>query len=271
MTDLFETTRVLITVMTYPHPSKKYNELLCTGGITEAGDWVRLYPVDYRYRPRNQQFRKYQWIDVDLSVRKSDYRKESRRPDPDTIRILGPPIKTEEGWRERREIIDRMPHHTLRELENLHDAEKVSLGVVRPTRVLDLEVKPAESDWKPQWKYLFEELRLFDPKPRKPLRKLPYKFTYVFECEDSDKPHRATITDWELGVLWLNEVERLGGEEKAAESVRSKYLDELCRADKDTRFFMGTVLPYNRWMVLGVFWPPKIPQPVRKADQHSLF
>jgi hypothetical protein len=31
MTEPFETTRVLITVMTYPHPSQKYNELLCTG------------------------------------------------------------------------------------------------------------------------------------------------------------------------------------------------------------------------------------------------
>ena len=51
-----ETTRVLITVMTYPHPSRSRNELVCTAGITDAGDWVRLYPIDYRYRPKNQRF-----------------------------------------------------------------------------------------------------------------------------------------------------------------------------------------------------------------------
>lgn len=271
MTELFETTRVLITVMTYPHPSRKYNELLCTGGITEAGDWVRLYPVDYRYRPRNQQFRKYQWVDVDLSVRNSDFRRESRKPDPNSIRILGPPLSTSEAWRERREIIDRMPHYTFKELEHLHDTEQVSLGIVRPTKVLDLEVKPDKPEWKPQWKFLFEELRLFDPKPMKPLRKLPFKFTYVFECDDSEEPHKATITDWELGVLWLNEVERLGDERRAAESVRNKYLNELCRVDKDTRFFMGTILPYNRWLVLGVFWPPKVPQVTQEVHQRSLF
>jgi hypothetical protein len=64
--------------------------------------------------------------------------------------------------------------------------------------------------------------------------------------------------DWELGTLFLNESARLGSDEAAAESVKKKFLGELCRPDKDTRFFMGTFWPYNTWLVLGVFWPPKI-------------
>jgi len=63
----YELVRVLILVMTYPLPSRGYRETICTGGITEAGEWVRLYPIDYRYRPMSQQFRKYQWIEVELS------------------------------------------------------------------------------------------------------------------------------------------------------------------------------------------------------------
>ena len=53
-------TSVLITVMTYPHPSAQYKEIVCTAGVTEAGEWVRLYPIDYRYRPEAQKFHKYQ-------------------------------------------------------------------------------------------------------------------------------------------------------------------------------------------------------------------
>ena len=34
-------TKVLITVLTYPHPSEKYKELICTAGVTEDG---RLSP-----------------------------------------------------------------------------------------------------------------------------------------------------------------------------------------------------------------------------------
>ena len=69
--------------------------------------------------------------------------------------------------------------------------------------------------------------------------------------------------DWELGTLFLKEAERLGSEE-TAQNVRNKFLNELCREDKDTRFFMGTKFPYNTWLVLGVFWPPKV-------DQQTLF
>ena len=58
-------------------------------------------------------------------------------------------------------------------------------------------------------------------------------------------------------MLFLNEASRLKSDEAAAESVRKKFLGELCREDKDTRFFMGTHFPYNTWLVLGVFWPPK--------------
>ena len=31
-------TKVLITVMTYPHPSRGYQELVCTTGVTDSGD-----------------------------------------------------------------------------------------------------------------------------------------------------------------------------------------------------------------------------------------
>lgn len=67
------------------------------------------------------------------------------------------------------------------------------------------------------------------------------------------------IEDWELGVLFLKEA-AFKGEVEAAESVRTKYLDTLCASDRDTRFFMGTVFPYNTWVVIGVFWPPRAHQ-----------
>jgi hypothetical protein len=261
MSEQPEPTKVLITVMTYPHPSWGYQELVCTAGITESLEWVRLYPIDYRYRPCDQQFHKYQWIEVRLDphTKSNDTRKESHRPDLDSIRVLGEPLPTKNGWAERRALIDRLPHYTVNQLRELHESEEVSLGVVRPTRILDLKIEDADREWKPEWQNLFNQMTLFGP-PQKLLRKIPYTFRYIFECEDSEKPHTAMCEDWELGVLFLNESARLGSDEKAAESVKKKFLRELCRSDKDTRFFMGTVFPYNTWIVLGVFWPPRIEQ-----------
>ena len=261
VTGRFERTRVLITVMTYPHPSSRYTELVCTAGITDGGEWVRLYPIDYRYRLPHQQFHKYQWIDVDLAPRGrgGDRRRESRAPQLDSIKIVGAPLSTSRGWAARREIIDNLPHRTLNECARLYEQERVSLSVVRPARVLDIEIRTSDPEWKPEWQAELAQLRLFEPPP-KPLRKLPYSFHYVFECEGSEKPHRAMIEDWELGVLFLKEAARLGSDDKAAESVKRQYLTQMCAPERDTRFFMGTRFPYNTGLVLGVFWPPRSPQ-----------
>ena len=189
-----------------------------------------------------------------------DKRPESFRPNLDSIKIIGEPLSAEDNWAARREIIDRMPHHTINDLKALFDVDRTSLGVVRPTRVVDMEIRPVEDkDWKPSWQNLFQQMTLFGPQ-QKPLRKIPFTFHYHFECADSEKPHVAMCEDWELGTLFLREAERLGSDEAAAESVKKKFLGELCRGDKDTRFFMGTRYPYNVWLVLGVFWPPKILQ-----------
>ena len=127
-------------------------------------------------------------------------------------------------------------------------------------------IEEADRNWKPEWDALFHQLHLFGEE-QKPLAKIPYKFSYIFECEDSHTPHKVMCEDWELGVLFLKEVKRLGSEEQAAQSVRNKFLNELCAPTKDTRFFMGTVFPYNTWVVLGVFYPPKLNEP----PQLSLF
>ena len=253
----FELTKVLITVLTYPHPSKTYQETVCTAGITEQENWVRLYPIDYRYRPNLQKFRKWQWIRVALAPRGhgNDQRPESREPDLSTLQLLGEPLPTTNAWLARRRIINDMPHHTMAELEELYDGNRTSLGIVRPKRVLDLKASPTDDQWPEKYQCLWKQARLFGE--QKPLEKLPYKFQYVFECEDTGKTYTVMDEDWELGVLFLKERDRKGSEEAAVHSVRQKFLDEICRSDKDTRFFMGTRHPYNQWLVVGTFWPPR--------------
>ena len=147
-----------------------------------------------------------------------------------------------------------MPHHTVLELKDQFDHDKTSLGIVRPSRVLEVKVEQAGREWKPEWAALYTQMRLFGDPP-KPLMKLPFKWNYVFECTDSTTAHNAMIEDWELGALFLNLREKQD-EAKAAQIVSEKYFD-MCAPDRDTRFFMGTTFPYNTWVVIGVFWPPR--------------
>lgn len=265
----FKKTKVLITVKTYPVPSQKYQEVVCTAGITEDGEWVRLYPIDYRYLPLEAQYKKYQWIEVELQHRGagSDRRRESRKPILEGIQLLGKPLPTKQGWLARRKVIDRLPHLTMKQYQALYDEDGTSLGIIRPSRIIDMEIERIGAEWTEKQQGVLSQQRLFGESPKE-LAKIPYRFSYVFECEDSNKPHRAMCEDWELGALFLKERRKLGSDEAAAKSVKNKFFNDLCAPQKDTRFFVGTIFPYNTWVVLGVFYPPKTNDQLR---QMSLF
>ncbi len=106
MANRFEKKKVLITVMTYLIPSRSYIETVCTAGITEDGEWIRLYPIDYRYLDQAKQFHKYQWIEIELGPKgnEKDKRLESRRPRVESIKLLGEPLTTKLNWKPNQEM-----------------------------------------------------------------------------------------------------------------------------------------------------------------------
>jgi len=59
--------------------------------------------------------------------------------------------------------------------------------------------------------------------------------------------------------LFWRLVDRGLSQERAADKVRDKFLLELCGPDKDTHFFVETILARPKtWVVLGLFYP-KLP------------
>jgi hypothetical protein len=40
--------RVLITVKTYPLPTRAFGERVCTAGLLADGKWVRIYPIAWQ-------------------------------------------------------------------------------------------------------------------------------------------------------------------------------------------------------------------------------
>ena len=64
--------RVLITVTTYPLPSRSYDELVCTAGVLEDGSWIRIYPVPFQFL----EYHKWEWVELELIPQKqsNDFR-----------------------------------------------------------------------------------------------------------------------------------------------------------------------------------------------------
>ncbi len=248
--------RVLITVKAYPVPSVKYEELVCTAGVLEDRSFVRLYPIDYRFRPYDQWYRKYQWIEVDAVKNPNDPRPESYRPVGE-ITCLGNPLPTTHHWAERKRFVLAKGTQTMCHLSKHTKQTSVSLGIIQPREIMGFDIIQDTSD---SWsREEFYQLRLFTP-PHRPLEKIPYKFYYHFKCQDPEcKGHRMMIEDWEVGQLYRSERDRFNDRDKACAQVRKKFLDQICAQKNDTHFFVGTVLQYGTWVILGTFYPKKIP------------
>jgi len=268
--------KVLITVKTYPIPSKKYDELVCTAGVTSSGDFIRLYPINFRELPFEKQYKKYQWIELLAEKHKRDMRKESYRPDCDSIRTLGAPIPSgKDNWAERGRYVLKKKSRSMEELYDRQAADGTSLGIFRPKEVHDLVISPDDPEWPPKFLHALRQQRLFEYRKKTlvPPRKVPFKFQYRFECDDPRcKGHKMMIEDWEVGRLFWRMVDKGASHEEAAEKVRDKFLNDLCGPKKNTHFYVGTMLAHPRtWIVIGVFYPKIEPHKRKPIIESSLF
>lgn len=258
-------TKVLIAVKTYPTLSSKYDELVCTAGFREDGAWIRIYPVPFRKKSYNEQYKKYDWIEVDLVKNKSDFRPESYRLKTiDTeINVVGH-IDTRGNWEARKEICLGKIYYNLTELiaEAKDRSVCTSLAVFKPTGILDFHAEPVEREWDKDKLAKMTQLNLFETTPDgkfEIVQKLPYKF--IFHIKDIEgKESKMMIEDWETGQLYWNCLaQHKGDEQKAIADVRKKYFDNFAKT-KDLHFFLGTTQAHhhrsiNPFMIIGAFYP----------------
>jgi hypothetical protein len=271
-----ERMRILITVKTYPIPSARHDELVCTAGVREDGSFVRLYPINFRDLPFSQQYKKYQWIEVEAARHKGrDARKESYRPNCDTIKLSGEPIPTARNWAERAKYVLARKSDSMEHLHDQQAKDRTSLGIFKPKKVHDLVVQSADAEWKPSFKAALAQARLWDDRKvsKEPPGKVPFKFQYVFECDDPRcNGHRMMIEDWEVGACYWKNIRAGRTREESAKMVRKRFHDELCARDRDTHFYVGTILAHPKsWVVIGVFWPKIAKSKPTRSDEHPLF
>jgi len=255
--------RILITVKTYPTLSTKYEESVCTAGFTEDGEFLRIYPIPFRNLPYANQYKKYDWIKIDIQKNKSDFRPESYQPIKlnAEIKVSGH-LDTSSNWLKRKEIVLKHVRKDIKSLiEDAKDKKKyTSLAVFKPKKIMDFSTTSCSREWDSKKTKILEQENLFETRGRI-IRKLPYKFFFKF-TDIKNKSSNMMIEDWEIGQLFWNCLNKRGRDEKKAlDDVKEKYLNDLAKT-KDTYFFLGTTRQYhltskNPFMIIGLFYPKK--------------
>jgi hypothetical protein len=254
--------RVLITVKAYPQFSKKYIETVCTAGITEDGQWIRIYPLPFRNLPKDKQFSKYQWIEIELQRNENDNREQSYRPKLSSITIVSPVLSTKNSWSARNDVVLKTVAPSLEYLKENYP--KTSLGIIRPKQILGFVAEKSPKNEMEEYQQLV--MNFGDDgavEITSPLRPIPYKFSYMFLCDDVNckKPHKLSIIDWELGSLIYNLQKSGRADEEIKKMVENKYFEFMCSPTKDTHFIVGNKYPYpDTFMVLGVYYPDAVRQ-----------
>ena len=250
-----ERKRILVTVRTYPTPARKGVEVSCTGGITDRGDWIRLFPVPYRRMAPNQRFKKYQWIDVEVT-KASDARPESFTPNLDSIEIVGS-VGPEKNWAARKKLIYPLLFHCLCCLERTRSEQSFpTLGIFKPRVIRRFLIEPDEPRWTPDQLARLRQQSLFDAPPAKELEKIPFKFKYEFQCDETSCPgHELSCTDWEISESYRKWRRLYGGNWKT--KLRERYETDMILRN-DTHFYVGTLHAYpSTWIIVGLFYPAR--------------
>ena len=250
------TERVLVTVKTYPTPARKGIEVSCTGGITSDGQWIRLFPLPFRFLEDARRFKKYQWIEVAVS-KSSDPRPESYTVDLDSIKVVGDPLPPSHGWQARKQVVLPLLAPSLCYLSQTRKNTGATLGIFKPKEITDFIIEPeTELTWSEQEIAILSQQSMFDTKPLKLLEKIPYKFYYRFVCNEPHcRGHRLSIADWEVGQAYRSWTRNYGN--KWEQAFRQRFETEMIHK-YDTHFYVGTLRAHpDRWIIVGLFYPPR--------------
>ena len=274
--------KILLTVTTYPLPSRSYDELVCTAGVLEDGSWIRIYPVPLSFlmdlkQSGKMKTRKYTWIELDVNKRIDDFRPESHSPkyyDFRDILIHEPRLNTNGNWLKRKEYCLKNVYTSVENLiEDSRAPKNMSLATFKPAAITGFEWEEDEREWKDEWVEIRKQIDLFDDgkiDPQKMIPKVPYKFFYKF-TDVTGKMRRLMIEDWEIGQLYWNclrDAKKMktsdGADQEtiALQKVKERYFNDFA-TNNDIHLFVGTTKEWhvrralNPFVIIGVFYPMK--------------
>ena len=245
--------KLLVLAKASPVVSKKYESLVCIGGITNNGKWRRIYPVPWEcfWKTSPTAFKKKSWIQYELiDNNPSDHRVESRKINFKSIKPL-----EEEKYKKIRELIQQ----NLTTLEDLQSKShrEVSLGIIKP-EIIDFIEEEADTEKLRNKK----AQKTLDMKDAVPIDIAEKKYSYKFKCGHPNcKGHKLLCEDWELGELYRSCKDYLKrgkykDENELFQKIKNKMFDEM-KKKEEIFFVVGTHYRFDTYIIIGILYPKK--------------
>ena len=240
--DFPNTSRAAVIIKAAPDIGRKHGETVCVAGIDFEGQWHRLYPVPFRDLSEKQKFSRWDILEFEWRKAPDDDRAESKRINPQTLKVVGSVPPRERHSFARRALVE--------DLDKELDGGK-SFALIRPTNVRFRIYQLPHSELQKELaarEALHKQTDMFsDPSiSREPP---PYRFNYRFDF--AGKRRNYNCIDWETEATFFKWRAK-HGEDKTLELMAEKFDKEL--PAKGVAFAMGTHRNANwrNWLLSGV-------------------
>ncbi len=239
---------VLIIGRASPEPSKKHIETVCTGGITEDGQLLRLYPIPLRYLEENEKYKLWTWAKFDVRKNPEDKRKESYRVRDGSIEVLS----EIESSSERFSLLQKAFVQDRETLGVMYKQDWTSMGIV-PIEMVEFKTRIQRKDWEKDKPYV-KQFNMYTE--RKPLEQLPIEMQLKYRCKNNPncKTHISTLIGWEYMEAFRNFRTRYGTGLEAFGRIKDEVAKRFSDPSRDAYALVGTHFKYPSWMVAQLYF-----------------
>lgn len=251
----WEEKKVLIIGRASPEPSKKHTETVCTGGITEDGELLRLYPIQHRYLDDKQKYKLWSWAKFDVQKNPQDQRKESYKVRQDSIAVLAFVGKVSERF----SLLNKGTTKDRETLDRLKKEDGTSMGIIE-IEVLEVAARRPERNWEVEKPYIKQFELFFE---RKRLEQNPVEIKLKYRCTRNPncRTHGSTLRGWEYVEAFRQFRRRYRSGEVAFEYLRKEIFKRYVDPRKTTYALVGTHFRFQTWMVAQLYsFPSDIPK-----------
>jgi hypothetical protein len=246
-----KTIDVLVNCKTYPAVSKKYLETVCTGGMSREGNFVRLYPIPFRFLDEKEQYDRWDLIRVRVYRDTKDPRPESWHLEQGSSIDIIENVQSETARWEwmRKGVFDSSEQMEQKGLTN---------GLV--------EIWPAELYWEPESKkwsanqmQVLTQGNLFHSEQlmQSLSERVPWQFKLRFTEKTTGRKFDQKVLAWSYYQGFRRQLRELGDDQKALAAVREKVYQSIMNPDRSVFAIFGTHSRFGHWMISGLYHVPK--------------
>lgn len=254
-----QTIELMVNCKTYPAVSKKYVETVCTGGVSADGQFVRLYPVPFRFLDSEEQYKRWDVIRVRVYRDTKDKRPESWHLTPGTpIEVIENITTDRRRWEWMRKTV-----HPSRESMTENG---VTNGCVK-IEPLDLYWETDSKEWTPSQLAVINQGDLFATQDQLEgiSERVPWQFRLKFRETSTGREDDSKVLAWSYYQGFRRAVRQMN-ETAALDSVADKIRGSIFNPDKTVFGIFGTHSRFGHWMISALY---HVPTEIIEADSRK--